>query len=123
MQQLINKAWGEAKRASINELHRNLFLMDTTVKAGALYGVEIWGWQRKDIIERVQARFVKASMGLPRNTPNYIWRMEAGRREIEIEAFRRSIKFAIKISSLNESRWAYKCLREEIRGIKNGEKI
>lgn len=121
VQQLINKAWGEAKRAGINELKRKLFLMDMTVKAGALYGVEIWGWQRWATIERVQAKFVKASMALPKNTPDYIWKMEAGRRGVEVEAFKRSINFIIKVLKLNENRWAHKCLREEIRGIKNGE--
>lgn len=119
LRQLINKAWGEARRAGISNLERKLFLMDMTVKAGAMYGVEIWGWQRREMIEKVQARYVKASMGLPRNTPNYIWKMEAGRGEIEIEAMRRSMGFLLKLANLDENRWAYKCMREEIRGILN----
>ena len=43
LQQIINKAWGEMRKAEVNSLARKLPLMDTTVKAGALYGVEIWG--------------------------------------------------------------------------------
>ena len=44
---------------------------DTMVKAGALYGVKIWGCQRREIIKGVQARFVKACLGFPKNTPDY----------------------------------------------------
>ena len=28
--------------------------IDTDVKAGALYGVKIWGWKRREEIERMQ---------------------------------------------------------------------
>ena len=121
LQQLINKVWEEIRRARVNSLAGRLLLMDMMVKAGALYGVEIWGLQRTEIIEGVQARFVKACLGFPKNTPDYIWKMEAGRREIEVYALRRAVGFLLKLAGLNEERWAYKCMREEIRGVMNGD--
>ena len=77
--------------------------------------------QRREIIEGVQARFVKACLGFPKNTTDYIWKMEAGRREIEIDALRRAVGFLLKLARLNEERWACKCMREEIRGVLNGD--
>ncbi|XP_015118790.1 uncharacterized protein LOC107042304 [Diachasma alloeum] len=60
-------------------------------------------------------------MGLARNTPDYIWRMEAGVSSVEVEAVRRAAAFLIKLSRMEESRWPRKCLKEELRGIKNGQ--
>ncbi|XP_043477868.1 uncharacterized protein LOC122508520 [Leptopilina heterotoma] len=118
-QLLINKVWGETMRAGITDLRRKLYFMDSTVKAGAMYGVELWGWSRREELERLQGKYTKMSMGLAKNTPDYIWKLEAGRRSIEIEAFKRSINFMIKIYKMEENRWVRKCLMEEIRAIKN----
>lgn len=67
--------------------------MDMRVKAGVLYGVEICVWKRRGLIERVQSKFVKTSAGLPRTTPDYTWKMETGRREIEVEVLRINANF------------------------------
>ena len=32
-----------------------------------------------------------------------------------------SVGFLFKLAGLNEERWAYKCMREEIRGVMNGD--
>ena len=87
------------------------------MKPVALYRVEIWGWKRREAIEKIQSRYVKASMRLGKNTPNYIRKMEAGRRSIEIEARRRAGEFIVKLLAMEEGRWARKCIKEEIRNI------
>ena len=56
-QQLINKVWSETNRAAITDLKRRLYFMDSTVKTVALYGVEIWGWKRRETIEKIQSRY------------------------------------------------------------------
>ena len=47
--------------------------------------------------------------------------MKAGRRDIEVDALRQAMGFLLKLTRLNEERWAYKCMREEIRGVFNGD--
>ncbi|XP_028982071.1 uncharacterized protein LOC114841315 [Diachasma alloeum] len=120
-QTLVNKTWGEMRRGKIRGLRKRLYFMGVTVKAAALYGVELWGWRRQENIERIKKKYTKASMGLARNTPDYIWRMEAGVSSVEVEAVRRAAAFLIKLSRMEESRWPRKCLKEELRGIKNGQ--
>ena len=39
-----------------------------------MYGVEIWGWEEKKEMEKVQGEFFKLIMGVKRNKPDYIWR-------------------------------------------------
>lgn len=97
-QQLINKVWGETRRAGITNLKQKLYFMDSTVKAAAMYGVELWGWRRREVIERIQSRYVKSSMGLSKNTPDYVWKMEAGRESVEIQARKRAGSFLDKIN-------------------------
>ena len=43
------------------------------VKAGALYGVEIWRWRRREEIEKLQEKFVKMALRVAKNTSDYIW--------------------------------------------------
>ena len=108
------------KSSKVDKLKKRLTLMDSLVKAGALYGVELWGWKRREEIERVQGRFVKMAMGLVRNTPDYRWKLEAGKRSIEIQARRRAGKYLVEVLKIKEGRWPKVCLREESRGIVNG---
>ena len=61
------------RRGKIDNLKSRLTL--SLVKAGTLHGVEVWGWRRREEIERLQSEFVKMLVGIARNTPNYIWKL------------------------------------------------
>ena len=93
--------------------------MDSVVKPVALYGVEIWGYRRRERIEKLQGKFVKMALGLARNTPDYIWKLEAGKRSVEIETRKREAKYIVEMLKMKEDRWPKVCLREEIRAIIN----
>lgn len=60
------------------------------------------------------------AMGLSNNTPDYIWRMEAGREKGESEARRRAGNYLVSIAKMQEERLPKVCLKEEIRNWKNG---
>ena len=87
--------------------------MNSLVQSGSLYGVEIWSSRREEI-EKVQGRIVKAAFGVAKNTPDYLWKLEAG-RSLEIEA-RRATQYLIEILKMEDNRWLKICLQEEIRG-------
>ena len=108
------------RRARIGNLRRRLYIKDILAKSRVLYGVEIWGWERWAEMEKAQTKFVKMAMGLDRNTPDYIWKMEAGRNDIEIEARNRANKYLLEISDMDENSLPKMCLKEELRGLKNG---
>ena len=65
--------------------------------------------------KKLQGKFVK----MARNTPDYIWKLEAGKQSVEIETRRRAAKCIVEILKMKEYRWPKVCLREEIRGIIN----
>ena len=106
----MNSVWGIWKRAKINNLNKRMFLTDSIVKSSCLYGSEIWGWGRKEEIEKIQGNYVKRALGLDRNTPSYIWRVEAGRNSLEIETRKRAGRYLIKILEMGRNKWPAKCL-------------
>lgn len=44
----INVVWGIYTRAKISSLRRRLFLLNAIVKSAMLYGVETWGWEKRE---------------------------------------------------------------------------
>lgn len=48
---------------------------------------------KKEEIERIQSQLFKMALGVNSNTPNYIWRMEAGRRSMKIETKKRAEEY------------------------------
>lgn len=119
-QRAANACWGLLKRTGIETLRGRLYLYDTLAKSACLYGVEVWGWKRRETAEKLQARCVKMAMGLSPNTPDYIWKMEAGRKSVEVDAFRRVNKYTLETLRMEDHRWPKRCLQEVIRGIRNG---
>ena len=82
--------------------------MDSLVKAGALYAVEIWWWRMREGIEKLQGKFGKIALEVARNTPDYIWKLEAGKRSVEIETRRRAAKYIVEILKMKYGRWLKK---------------
>ena len=47
-------------------------LYEKTIKPILLYGCEVWGLGKFDILERVQLKFFKSLFGLKKSTPSYM---------------------------------------------------
>ena len=63
----INATWGLMKRIGLETLSKRMYLLQTQVRTGCLYGVEIWGLKRKELDEKMQGKYVKMIMG-------YFWK-------------------------------------------------
>ena len=49
----INMGWGLMKRLGLQKLSKRMYLLETLARAGCLYGVEIWGLTRRELIEKM----------------------------------------------------------------------
>lgn len=78
VKKMINAIWGIWRRARLGRLSDRLYLMGAIVSRMFVWSKNM-GWERWDAIERTQGRYVKMAMGVNCNTPDYIWRAEAGR--------------------------------------------
>ena len=81
-----NNEKGETRNVKTTVISFKLIL----VKSGALYGVKLWECQKQEEIERIQARLIKMALGLAQNTPDYLWKLEAGQKSIKIGAKKRA---------------------------------
>lgn len=116
---IVNQLWGIWKRSSMRGFQEKMRLYETLVYSIKSYGIESWGWKKSDDMERVLARYVKGLLGIDRNTPSYLWRMETGILSVETRNFGKMVKIINRISNMENGRWPKICLQECIRGLKN----
>lgn len=116
-----NMVWGVIKRSRVGKLSRRLKLYEGIVKSAGIYGVEIWGWEWSREIGQLQAKYVKMAMGISKNTPDYIWKMEAGRKGLGLETKMRAMRYLRELLVKEDKRWNKAALREEIRIVLNGK--
>uniref|UniRef100_T1IKG2 Reverse transcriptase domain-containing protein n=1 Tax=Strigamia maritima TaxID=126957 RepID=T1IKG2_STRMM len=76
-----------------------------------LYGVEIWGLRGYEAAEKVYRRYMKMSIQISRNCPDYIWLMELGMHELKITTMKRVLKYVMEIANMDDYRWPKVCLR------------
>lgn len=79
-------------------------MFDTLVKSMIMYGAEIWGFKEYEKLERLQRKYMKWTLILEGNTPNYLLMEEKRRDEIVIEAGARAIEFGEKIGKWRKNR-------------------
>uniref|UniRef100_T1ITH0 Reverse transcriptase domain-containing protein n=1 Tax=Strigamia maritima TaxID=126957 RepID=T1ITH0_STRMM len=111
---VVNKIWGLAKRAGLQEFGKMELLFDLLVLSVVSYGVEVWGLCAYEMVERVQGKFFKMMTGLDRNTPEYIWRMELGRPSI-VQWLLRCLQLDLSYKQA-ERRWC-KDLEDLLRSV------
>jgi hypothetical protein len=55
-----------------------LDLFDKMIKPVLLYGCEVWGFGKNEVLERVHLKFCKILLNLKSSTPNYMVYGELG---------------------------------------------
>ena len=79
-------------------------LFDAQVTPVLLYGAEIWGFQRFDIIEKAHLFACKRYLNVAQNTPNALLYGDLGRHPMYISSAVRCIKFWLRILTLPSDR-------------------
>jgi hypothetical protein len=68
-----------------------LDLFDKMIKPILLYGCEVWGFGKNEVLERVHLKFCKILLNLKSSTPSYMVYDELGRYPIDIDIKVRTI--------------------------------
>ena len=84
-------------------------IFDTKVKPILLYGSEIWGFQRYEVIEKVHIKVCKLVLGVGRDVKNDIALGECGRFPIYIDCYVRVIKYWSRLLSMPNQRYPKQC--------------
>jgi len=87
-------------------------MFNILIKSIFMYGVEIWGWEERKEIEKMQERYMRWILGLDRCTPGYVVREELKLEKISIEAGSRALKFQEKMKRRTENWMLRECRKE-----------
>lgn len=88
-------------------------IFKATVSSILFYGVEVWGRNPTEDIEKPARSFYKSLFGLPRSTPNYFLKTELDIDECACQARTRNLQFLGKILQMEDGRLP-KMIMEEL---------
>lgn len=95
---VMGRVWGIGERNFEDNWHLRMGLFDALVVSVKQYGAEIWGWEAREELEKVQNRFIKWTLKINNTTPEYVLLNETGRDKIELRSAARALKYDWKLS-------------------------
>lgn len=108
------KTWGLGEHKCKNDFKRRKMLYNYLVKSVMAYGCEIWGWEERKELEKIQLDYFRWVLKLEFSTPRYIIYREACIGKMKIEWAIRAVKFEEKISKVGEDRLIKMCWKEKL---------
>lgn len=89
-----------------------MWLCDALVRSVISYGVEIWGWKKREGAESLNKRYLKWVIEVKRRTLGYMLREEMQRDKLKGRAGMRAAGFERKLKEGKGSGLARKCWEE-----------
>lgn len=80
-------------------------LFEAMVISTVMYGVNIWGLNHAQELEKIQTTFHKRLLQLPLYTPGYVVHLETGASKLECIVAKRALQFWIKILKADSTRY------------------
>ncbi|UYV80363.1 hypothetical protein LAZ67_18002691 [Cordylochernes scorpioides] len=106
----INATTPLLAKSKINSLNSAMKLFDSIVMAVLMYAAPIWATEYKDLLDHIQDTFIRRFLNLPRYTPGYIIRPETGRVSLIIIALKLTLKYWLRVLSMDTNRLPRICL-------------
>jgi Reverse transcriptase (RNA-dependent DNA polymerase) len=111
----INASWPIFTRGKIPLSHVQLKLFNSLVKSVILYSSHVWSLRYIDKLERVQTNFFKKLLKLPKNTPDFFVRLEAGVSSISVSVIRQALVYWLKLVSSKKCSLLNNCYIETLK--------
>lgn len=117
----MKQVWGIGEQLFANSPKTRIMMFEVLVKSILMYGAEIWGWKEREMLEKIQLKYLRWVMGLSRSTPSYIILEEMKCMKLRVESGKRATKFENKIRKRKEGDILKESLKEIERRRKRGE--
>jgi hypothetical protein len=100
----LGSTWSLFQRSKVNEwdTHRKFF--DSLVASTSLYASHIWAPNYKDIIEKVQSRFLRRLLHLDFKTPTFALRLEPKSQKLHFAITKLQINFVMRLLHMPPTR-------------------
>jgi len=118
---VMGQMWGIGKRRFKGDWGRRLWLFDKLVWTVLSYGVEIWGWEERESIEKLEERYMRWLLGVERMTPWYLVREELQREKLRCRAARRAWGYEKRLEEGRGSELGRECRSEMKKRFKEGK--
>lgn len=86
-------------------------------------GVEIWGWEERERVERLSERFLRRVLGVESRTPEYMVRKKLQREKMRSRAVRGAWGFERKLEEGSEGELTVECMKELRKRAENGGRL
>ncbi|XP_043476186.1 uncharacterized protein LOC122507501 [Leptopilina heterotoma] len=106
--------WGLGENRCRGDFIRRKMLFTYLVKSVMSYGVEIWGWEEKKELEKIQMDYFRWILRLDICTPKYIVYKETETYKMKIDWSKRATKYEEKITK-QDGRLTKLCWMEKIK--------
>ena len=83
----------KGKRCFAEDWKKRKLMFEALCKSVYLYGVEIWGFEKYEEVERIKKKYLKFVFELDRNTPDYVVRREFKECSMYVETINRAVKY------------------------------
>ncbi|KMQ91217.1 hypothetical protein RF55_8945 [Lasius niger] len=118
---VMGQVWGIGKRRFGGDWGRRLWLFDKLVWTVLGYGVEIWGWEEREGMERLEEKYLKWVLGVEGKTPGYLIREELQRVKLRGRAGSRAWGFEKRLEEGKGGHLARMCWKEMRERWKEGK--
>jgi len=105
--------WGLGERLCKNDLRRRWILFKYLVRSTMAYGVEIWGWEEKENLEKVMLDYTRWLFRLDFCTPRYLITRELYMDKLKIGWGIRARRYELKVKGGKAGKIAKWCWREK----------
>ncbi len=116
---MLNTAYRKIFVIDAASFESYLKLFDCVTRSVMCYASQVWGFQKSDIVESMFRFFMKKTLRLPYNTPNYVLFLESGRDPIYLFSLKLHWSFILQTIQLEDGR--FRKILFEI-GMINGHK-
>ncbi len=105
----MGAVWGLGERWLKGELKLRMKLFKVIIEAIVLYGVEIWGVQEQEELQRLETTYWRWMLGLDWNTPQYLIQEEMGIEMLWGSTWWRAHMYERRMVEQEKETWAKAC--------------
>lgn len=111
MEICMRSTWSIGEQLFKDSFWRRVKLYQALVESLGLYGAEIWGWEKKVELDKVQRKYLKWVLSLQKTTADYLVLEETKQIPTSIKAIKRAVAYEEK-AKLSNKNLIKECIRE-----------
>ena len=111
----IGSVWSRLLNKNKIPFEAKMDIFQAAMKTVMTYGAQAWGYQQFEQVEKLLKYFVKRTMKIPMNTPDYFVYRQLGLNKISVHTFELGLRHLKKVAKMRPDRLPNIVAREVCR--------